>query len=166
MVSDDTRSEIWLELWDSVRLSRYYETLHRRYTRRYRWLSIVVLLSGSGAAASIADFLPEWFGLLASLAVVFISAFMALYNLASMAGVAHTVSLDCQQLESRLRRLLETADTDGTEKYVRDRLEDIKADIISTTGAAGVAGITHDDKLNVKAAQQASEMLEAETHGS
>lgn len=165
MVSDDTRSEIWLELWDSIRLSRYYEALHRRYTRRYRWLSIAVLLGGSGAVASLADVLPSWLALPASLAVVFISAFMALYNLASMAGVAHTVSLDCQQLESRLRRLLDTADTDGTEKYVRDRLEEIKADIISTTGSAGVAGITHDEKLNVKAAKQASEMLESESNG-
>ena len=89
---------------------------------------------------------------------------MALYNLASMAATAHTVSLDCQQLEARLRRLLETADSDGTEKYVRDRLDDIKADMISAPGSAGIAGITHDEKLNLKAAEEARDLLQAETH--
>ena len=154
MVSNEIRSEVWLELWDSIRLNRYYASLHRRYTNAYRLMSILVLLSGSGAAAAIANLLPSRLALPLSLAVVAVSAFMALYNLASMAAIAHAVSLDCQQLESRLRRLLRTADTDGTEKSVQDRLDEIKSDIISTTASAGIAGITQSDKLNVQATQK------------
>ena len=150
-VTEFTRNHIWNEIIDVARLSRYYETLHRRYQWKHNAVKIAVVIAsivGSGIAVLGGE--PSRFAYpFASLVVLSAIVWGHSREYEKKAAILHVVTEDCAKLDSLWNQLWVKVSTNQTDEETAVKENQQLSDRLSeATARPGSASIEHDPKLN------------------
>ena len=162
-VDDRTRNEVWQGFLDATRLERYYAALSDRHRRIHQIRRIVLLVAAAGGASAFLNLLPGEFPRIAEMAGALI-AVVAIWDLVSddarKAAIAHTISVECGDLENQWRDLWSAVDhEDSDEAEIRDRVRKLADQVLKVTARAGDADIREDHRLNRKSAEIAYKVM-------
>ena len=168
MVTKQTKHLIWMDLLDSERHVRYFESLADWYSRRHKWLRFLILMSAlTEAAVAIfvisLDLSGVWsiVGFSAILLIgIFIAVLVALESTrdyAEQAALLGWLSLDCKAFNVHWTELWHDVYTDVIEEpEARSRRRDIADRFNAITGRVDVP---LDEKLNESCATAADKVL-------
>ena len=161
MTSERTRTEIWQGLWDAKRLCRYYSAIHQRYQTVDRVVIFLLLLSGTGAVATLSDMMPDWSQAVFGGAIAVLTILSAVGRYSARAAVAHSICLQCNELAVEWRTLLADVDSHQLDDAdARDVLNLLDQKLDSVTARSGDVGLPINDKINKKSAEEAGKELE------
>ena len=151
MAGERIRHDVWRELLDAERLTRYYEALAEKHRRRHLTIRVFLLLAAIGGMASFLEIFPDFFrevaGLIAGLAVAVLVALDFAFNEARKTAVLSLIKIECRALGNEWKGLwanLEHADDDDA----RRENERLARRLAEVTGWAGHAEVGDDDALN------------------
>ena len=99
MVSERTRNEVWRELLDAARLTRYYEALADRHRPNHTLTRLFLLATAASGIAALLDVLPDVVRLVAGGLIAFVVAWDFVADYAKKAAILHAISLGCSTLE-------------------------------------------------------------------
>ena len=143
---------VWLGLFDTVRLHRYYSRMASRFKFRDRIVTVVILLGSSGATGTLLAHL--WTELAAALGVVV--AVAAIWSLlaryAEKGALASVIAVQCgDQAEDWKQLWFEVSGLTPGEVLERVRQLQSKMDLATANGVD-----MKDDKLNEQCAEEAN----------
>ena len=151
--------QVWLGLLDAERLSRYYGRLALRFQRWNLFLTLVILLCSTGAAATLITELPTWVQAVLSLVVAAVAIWSYLLGYSKKAAVASVIRSQCSHLASDWRGLWADLNTDRQDIPVR--IAYLQRKLNEITDHALDHGLA-DDALNEQCAKEAYESVQSE----
>ena len=159
-VAESLRNEVWNELYDIERISRYYQEILKKH-KRIDWLLRFVT---AGLAISIA--LTHFLDAVLVLQVVSILVFLCSYAVEIVVASVKVNTLTqatsgCITVEDMLRELWRDIESCATDDYsVRLRLNQIlKTKSVMVTNIIVKARLTEDRELNIKCAKEAKQNM-------
>ena len=161
MTNERTRIDIWQGLWDAKRMGRYYLAVQQRYQMVERMVAGFLLLSGTGSVATLWERMPDWTQPTFGLAVAAATIWSVLGRYSAKAAVAHSICQQCNDLAVEWRTLL--ADVDGyriNDVDARAALNRLDHRMSHVTARSGDVGLSTNDKINERAANEAARELE------
>ena len=168
MVTDQTRTAIWQDLWDAERYFRYYSSLSDSYRRRHRLTRFATLASvlveatvsvsfvstgveGTWAAISLASIV----GL--GIVIAVLVAWDAVSNYAEDAAALSWVSVDCASLNMLWAELwLDIESYAIDEEEARSRQREL---LHKFNAVAARIDVNLDEKTNEASAEEAEKVL-------
>ena len=160
MVSPRTRNRVWQELFDQVRLVRYYEALADRYRKQHSVVSFLLVAAAGGAIGGFLDLLPQLVQLIANGLIPLLVFWDFVLAPAKKAAVLHTISTECSRLEIEFKELWdETDDTEASDDEIRPKLSQLEHRVLEVTSRAGDASIPERPKLNDKCETTAKQVM-------
>lgn len=164
MVSDVVRRQVWNQLQESVRHSRYFARLISNMNRYHRArLIVLALVSVSGGASFIVQDLPGYVGAVAGFAIAVFSVWIILADHSQKLATVKYVSRRFQEIEVDVRDcwvLIEDGRIDNesahrrwndAERAINDAVEDWKA-----------SGMSINDRLNEKSEEESVRLVKEE----
>lgn len=160
MTTKHTQNEVWQDMLNGARLSRYYNTLADRYHTRHAILQGVLFLAATGAAAAALDMLPKMIALFANVAVAVCAVLNFLQDYGKKAAVLYAISSDCKELEEEWRLLWsEQSDLDDGQVLLRN--SQLSRRLNTVTERSGFIGVRDNDKLNLRCQEEAYDVMES-----
>lgn len=164
MVTEGTRNEVWLGLWDARRMVRYYQAVHGRYQRWNRITLWVLVVFGTSALVPVWDRIPDVAQPAAGLLVAAMSLWILFADYAAKSAVAHSIAVQCEELASEWATLfarLNNPDDETEEQQARQSLDDLKRRMRDATYRSGDAKLVDNERINKEAAAAATKELTA-----
>ena len=164
MVSQQTRNELWQELYDIERSCRYYESMYTRTARAHFWIRLVTLLLIAGSITAIMGLLPfsDLFKAVVVASVTSLTIWDAVSNYPKKAAVAHAIHFHCSRVRTDLRDLwLLVYDEAVDDGDMRERVRQLARMSQEAENWAGFSDIQVDGKLNEKTSEDARKVLES-----
>ncbi len=161
MVSDMIRNEVWHDYWDATRQTRYFEALSKKYSVRFR-----IFIFAIGAGSLLSTVLPL-FGidnayLVLSGTFTLICAIVTyVIDDTKKVAVLHAVYLNCSSVRNEYRELWIEIET-GKKKNDAEVLPILKKfsdDLSKASSVVGYIGISTDDGINERAAEDAKKVM-------
>ena len=168
MVTDQTRTAIWQDLWDAERYSRYYSSLSDSYRRRHRLTRFATLASVLVEAAVSVSYVSAsvegtWAAILLAVIVALgigiavLVAWDAVSSYAEDAAALSWVSVDCALLNTQWADLwLDIESYAIDEQEARSRQRELLQKF--NTIAARI-DVDLDEKMNEASAEEAEKVL-------
>jgi hypothetical protein len=158
MTTKHTQNELWQDILNCTRLSRYYAVQAESYRRKHGALQGVLFLSATGGVMAALDVLPPMMGLAANLAVAVCAVLSFLQDYGRKAAVLYAISSDCRELEEEWKTLWheQSALDDNTAHSQNSRLNR-RLDMVTERSE----GVPVDTKLNRQCQAEAYDVLEA-----
>ena len=151
-VTDQTRNEVWGDMLDADRLSRYYRAMTDRYHRYTVFSRLAIAGSAMAGVVSFIASLPSYaqitFGLIIAVAVVL----DLVVDFQRKAAVLHTITVDIGDAAAEWQDLwgrIESTD----ENAARDRILELYRKQSTITARTGDIGVTIDRRLNEQCAE-------------
>ena len=169
MVTQQTRTDIWMCIFDLKRTIRYYEALATRLRRRHS-LTLLFLAGGVGGSLATAltdliptDFVPAVQSTAAALTAVG-TAWVFIADYAAKAAVANMINYQCIKVEADLSNLWAVVvdPSAADEAEVRRKFNALQTRLNAVTSRAGDAKLQIDQKLNEKCEIVAKKIMEQE----
>ena len=158
-----TRSDVWHELLDTARHARYYHSLSSRYMIFYRGLRTLLLFAATGSVGTLLNLIPPQAQEIIAGTLGVIAAFELFANFGSKHATLRQAALECEQIETRLRRLWSDANLpDAVDSTIRKKLAFLQNRRQETISRADRANVRENRKLNRKSAAKAYAVLEKE----
>ncbi len=154
MVTDRTRTDVWLGLWDARRMVRYYQAMHRRHLAWHRASLWLLAAFGAGVFATPA------LGLAAAAAALWI----LFAECAAKSAVSLSIAGQCEEIADEWATLFARIDDPGEamgERRARESLDGIKRRMKAATHRSGDANIRDNERINERATAAATRELEA-----
>ena len=153
MISDQAWNDIWHGFLDVARAHRYYEKLHRRYQQRYIAQRAAILIAGTGAMATLADFFPPLIAAIAGLIVWIAMAAEFYLDISKRASILGVIRGQVSQLEDEYRALWESVSrAEISENQAIPAERNLRKHFFSICNALS---IETDDQLNQQSADDA-----------
>ena len=168
MVTDQTRTAIWEDLWDAERYSRYYSSLSDSYRRRHRLTRFATLASVLVEATVAVSYVSTrvegtWATILLvmivalGIGIAVLVAWDAVSNYAEDAAALSWVSVDCALLNTQWADLwLDIESYAIDEQEARSRQRELLQEF--NTIAARI-DVDLDEKMNEASAEEAEKVL-------
>ena len=151
-VTDQTRNEVWGDMLDADRLSRYYRAMTDRYHRYTVFSRLAIAGSAMAGVVSFIASLPSYaqitFGLVIAVAVIL----DLVVDFQKKAAVLHTIAVGMDQVSAEWQDLwgrIERIDEDAA----RERILALNRQLNSITARTGDIGAAVDRRLNEKCAE-------------
>ena len=147
MASETVRQEIWQNMLDVDRQTRYYHTLTERYQRKRNALNIVLFLAAAGGVSALVHILPASLAPLLHGVVIVCVVFEFVRDYATKTAVLYTIRRDCQDLATEWQSLwAQQNQLDEPTLIQRDTQLSHRLDTV--TGRVDFIGIQEDVTLN------------------
>ena len=170
IVSDNTRTEVWQNYWTAKRGARYYQALHRRFSRLHQLESGLMIALGSGSfvsafslvAMSSVSLAPWLLYLMLALGLLLAAVSMVsmVGNHAVKSAVALSIARECEEAARRFSDLMSSIDNAVTdESAARREMDRLLGNLTQSTYRSGDVGIIDNERLNIRAADGATEEL-------
>jgi len=165
-VSDTLRNQVWTQLVEVDRLSRYYNAIASRMASSNRWRLIALAASAAlGASIAMIPALPSWFAIAANALVVFLSIWLIFDNYAHKIAVVRVVCDQLSDMESRTKRIwVDVEDMSKPSEDITARWAELNVIFNSVVAKARNAGIPIDEDLRDSCEKQSNELVPA-NHG-
>ena len=155
------RSQLWYNMLDAERLSRYYSGLADRWRKLHMGFSLVTMLSSLAAAMMVLTPIEgswvSWVSVGLFMLVGSLTAVLLVYDFSGRAQIARTVSEQVREIFVDLNRIWYREQWSDSEGVVQDL--ERKLDAITRVD------LTSDNKLNERCGKEAYEAMEYEYGG-
>lgn len=159
--SETTRNEVWQDLLDAARLSRYYQNLADRHQRRRRTIQFLLLAAATSGIATLQDLLPDPTQQIAAAAVAILVVWDFFGDHARKAAVLYAIRLECKRLESQWQKLWAAINRSALDDAEAIRqCEQLGQRLNEITGQAGLVGVEVDEELNRTCAEDAYKVVQ------
>ena len=158
MTSEGTKDLIWQELFRVSTLVRYYARVGSFRSKCQTASQLILLVSSAGAFGAVMKLLPEIVGVVCSLAIAAVAVASITWNHPNKIATILAASSGCRKAESTATLLWQDAERLSDAEALRkwQRLED---DIEAATGPVEKAGIGYSERLNLRCAEEAKELM-------
>ena len=167
MVSDLTRREVWLQLWDAERLSRYYSIIRDRCYRLDAALSVALIVGSAGILSPMFtplfefEWISVWLQPVGAVAVAISAVWHVFARYASKAVTAQSMSSQFRDLADRWLALFIEIDRVTTEEdAVVDQIAELKSRVALVNEKSSLVGLTTNKRLNKRCAIDARQVME------
>lgn len=158
VTSEGTKDLIWQELFRISTLVRYYARVGSFRAKCQTASQVILFVSSAGAFGAVMDLLPDIVGVICSLAIAAVAVASITWNHPTKIAAILAASSGCRKAESAATMLWQDAerlsDTEALSKW--QSLED---EIEAVTGPVEKAGIGYSERLSVRCAKEAKQVM-------
>ena len=160
-VSDTLRNQVWTQLVEVDRLSRYYNAVASRMASSSRWRLIALAASAAlGASIAMIPALPSWYAIAANALVVFLSIWLIFDNYAHKLAVVRVVCDQLSDMQSRTKRIwVDVEDMSKPSEDITARWAELNVIFNSVVAKARNASIPIDEDLRDSCEKQSNELV-------
>ena len=160
MITEHTRNEVWHNMLEAARVSRYYHTLSERYQRKHHWTRFILFAAAFvSMIVTLGLLVSSFLSLLANAAIFLAVVWEFMQDYPRKAAVLSAIRDECGALEIEWQSLwvgqdeLDDHDVRAQNKQLLDQLHTI-------TTRSGHVGVIEDAALNQRAAAEAYQVME------
>ncbi len=152
MASENIRAEVWGDMLDADRITRYYQALADRHHRNTLLVRLILAGSAMAGVVSFLAALPAYaqvtFGLVIAVAVVL----DLVVDFQRKAAVLHTITVDMRHNAVEWQDLWGRIDG-MNDNEARDRINALSHRMNTITARTGDIGVGEDPRLNQRCAE-------------
>ena len=153
------REEIWQNMIDAERLTRYYHKLTERYQWKRNALNFFLFLSAAGGLSALVQIIPQYLTPFLHIGVIVCVVLEFVRNYATKAAVLYTIRRDCQELLTEWRDLWQQQEYMDEQNLIQ-RNTQLSHRLDTITGRVDFIGIQEDSSLNEESTDTAYKIME------
>lgn len=160
MISPTIRNMVWQNLLDAARHSRYYQSLETKFRRYHFGIRFLLLLSAMVGIAPLVSSSPECISMLGSAGIAILVALDFMMDCPTKISILHLISTQCGSIEGKFQELWAECDLpDAQDQDIQQECKRLAKRSEETTSKAGAANIRVYEKLNLKSAIEAYQVI-------
>ncbi len=160
MITEHTRNEVWHNMLEAARVSRYYHTLSERHQRKHHWTRFTLFAAAFvSMIVALGLPVPAFLSLPANAAIFLAVVWEFMQDYPRKAAVLSAIRDECGALEIEWQSLWAAQDV-LDDHDIRTQNKQLLDQLHTVTTRSGHVGVREDAALNQQAAAEAYQVME------